>query len=191
MMQLNPTLPIFSIKHNLNGFAFAIIDYSQEPYVLFLVGLDNGEIWCLSNRDLRLQGNDTLHRISASLKVKNVKEEEVKEGTKLKDKEESKVGTEELMKAEEKRLFVELRNNSLKGEIKLLKKRNEELKIILDGFEERNKTKPLAEAEIKKVWFKDEINLIPAKEKLNSTIEPEEDDDEEIDEKDFDCKYNL
>lgn len=170
MMQLNPTLPVFSIKHNLNGFAFAIIDYLQEHYVLFLVGLNNGEIWCLSNRDVRLQGNDALHRISASLKAKNVKEEEVKESKKLKDKEESKVGREELMKAEEKRLFVELRNNSLKGEIGLLKKRNEELRKIIEGFEERNNITPVKEITTKteEVYekLKNEINYELSKDKI-------------------------
>jgi len=39
-----------------------MIDYSQEHYVYFVCGLDNGEIWTLSNKDVSLQTNISLSR---------------------------------------------------------------------------------------------------------------------------------
>jgi hypothetical protein len=62
MLQLNPTIPIVRLSDGMNGYAFAMIDYSQEHYVLFVCGLDNGEIWVLSNKDIRLQTNISLGR---------------------------------------------------------------------------------------------------------------------------------
>jgi hypothetical protein len=62
MLQLNPTIPIVRLSDGMNGYAFAMIDYSQEHYVYFLCGLDNGEIWTLSNKDVRLQTNISLSR---------------------------------------------------------------------------------------------------------------------------------
>jgi hypothetical protein len=63
MLQLNPTLPILRVSDGMSGYAYAIIDYSQEHYVLFLCGLDNGEIWVLKNTEIRLQENISLGRI--------------------------------------------------------------------------------------------------------------------------------
>ena len=62
MLQLNPTIPIVRLSDGMNGYAFTMIDYSQEHYVLFVCGLDNGEIWVLSNKDIRLQTNISLGR---------------------------------------------------------------------------------------------------------------------------------
>jgi hypothetical protein len=62
MLQLNPTIPIVRLSDGMNGYAFAMIDYSQEHYVLFVCGLNNGEIWVLSNKDIRLQTNISLGR---------------------------------------------------------------------------------------------------------------------------------
>jgi len=50
------------VSDGMKGYAFAIIDYSQEHYVHFVCGLDNGEIWVLSNKDIRLQSNISLGR---------------------------------------------------------------------------------------------------------------------------------
>ena len=62
MLQLNPTIPMTRESDGMQGYAFAMIDYSQEHYVLFVCGLDNGEIWVLSNKDIRLQKNISLGR---------------------------------------------------------------------------------------------------------------------------------
>ena len=62
MLQLNPTIPITRASDGMQGYAFAMIDYSQEHYVLFVCGLDNGEIWVLNNKDIRLQSNISLGR---------------------------------------------------------------------------------------------------------------------------------
>ncbi len=62
MLQLNPTIPVYSCEHKMNGYAFVIQDYSQEHYSLFLVGLDNGEFWWINQKQLRLQPNISLER---------------------------------------------------------------------------------------------------------------------------------
>ena len=62
MMQLNPTLPIIRISDGMKGFAFMVIDYSQEHDLNFVCGMDDGEIWVLNNKDVRLQSNLTFGR---------------------------------------------------------------------------------------------------------------------------------
>ena len=62
MLQLNPTLPIIRISDNMKGYAFLVIDYSQEHDILFSCAMDNGEIWTLSNKDIRVQENKSLGR---------------------------------------------------------------------------------------------------------------------------------
>ena len=62
MMQLNPTIPIFRVSDSMNGYAFMVIDYSQEHDLLFVCAMDNGEIWTLSNREIRVTNNITLGR---------------------------------------------------------------------------------------------------------------------------------
>jgi hypothetical protein len=62
MMQLNPTIPIFRVSDSMNGYAFIVIDYSQEHDLLFVCAMDNGEIWTLSNREIRVTNNITLGR---------------------------------------------------------------------------------------------------------------------------------
>lgn len=45
------------------GFAFMVIDYSQEHFLHFAVALDDtGEIHIFNNRDVRFQWNRTLGR---------------------------------------------------------------------------------------------------------------------------------
>ena len=46
----------------MKGFAFMVIDYSQEHNLLFVCAMDNGEIWTLSNQDVRIQKNVSLGR---------------------------------------------------------------------------------------------------------------------------------
>ena len=63
MLQLNPMIPIVRVSDNMEGFAFLVIDYSQEHNVLFTCAMDNGEIWTLSNQEIRFQKNVSLNRI--------------------------------------------------------------------------------------------------------------------------------
>lgn len=62
ILQLNPMLPVYSNKHNMDGYAFIVIDYSQEHDLYFVVALRNGEIWTLNNKDIRFQNNISLDR---------------------------------------------------------------------------------------------------------------------------------
>lgn len=62
MLQLNPMLPIIRVSDNMKGHAFLVIDYSQEHDLLFTCAMDDGEIWTLSNRDIRMQQNISLGR---------------------------------------------------------------------------------------------------------------------------------
>jgi hypothetical protein len=62
MIQLNPMIPVYSLKHKMEGYAFLVIDYSQEHNLLFAVALNNGEIWTLKNQDLRFTKNISLDR---------------------------------------------------------------------------------------------------------------------------------
>jgi hypothetical protein len=63
MLQLNPMIPIVRVSDNMEGFAFLVIDYSQEHNVLFTCAMDNGEIWTLSNQEIRFQKNISLNRL--------------------------------------------------------------------------------------------------------------------------------
>ena len=62
MLQLNPMIPIMRINDGMNGYAFLIIDYSQEHNLLFTCAMDDGEIWTLSNKEIRFQKNISLER---------------------------------------------------------------------------------------------------------------------------------
>lgn len=62
MLQLNPMIPIYSIEHKMEGYAFLVIDYSQEHDLLFTCALDNGEIWTISNKKLRFCKNPSMDR---------------------------------------------------------------------------------------------------------------------------------
>jgi hypothetical protein len=46
----------------MEGYAFLVIDYSQEHNLYFTCAMSNGEIWTLSNQDIRFQKNITLNR---------------------------------------------------------------------------------------------------------------------------------
>lgn len=67
MLQLNPMIPVWSVEHKMEGYAFAMIDYSQEHHLLFVVALDNGEIWTLKNASVRFCKNPTLDRDPAKM----------------------------------------------------------------------------------------------------------------------------
>jgi hypothetical protein len=62
ILQLNPMLPIFRVSDNMQGYAFLVIDYSQEHNILFTCAMQNGEIWTLSNIEIRFQKNISLDR---------------------------------------------------------------------------------------------------------------------------------
>jgi hypothetical protein len=63
ILQLNPTIPIIRVSDNMKGYAFIVIDYSQEHNLLFTCAMDNGEIWTLSNQEIRIQKNISLGRV--------------------------------------------------------------------------------------------------------------------------------
>ena len=62
IVQLNPMLPIFRVSNQMEGYAFLVIDYSQEHNLLFTCAMDNGEIWTLSNQEIRFSKNISLNR---------------------------------------------------------------------------------------------------------------------------------
>jgi hypothetical protein len=62
ILQLNPMIPILRKSDNMKGFAFLVIDYSQEHYLLFVCALDNGDIWTLNNKEITIQDNHSLGR---------------------------------------------------------------------------------------------------------------------------------
>lgn len=60
--QLNPTIPMHVLGKG-NGFAVAVIDYSQEHDLLWVVIMDEtGEIWTVNNREVRGQTNISMCR---------------------------------------------------------------------------------------------------------------------------------
>ena len=67
MLQLNPMIPIIRISDKMEGYAFLVIDYSQEHNLLFTCAMDDGEIWTLSNHDIRFCKNISLDRNEVKL----------------------------------------------------------------------------------------------------------------------------
>jgi len=65
VIQLNPQIPLITPKGN--GWAFFMIDRSQEHDLEWIVFLDStGECWTFKNSDIRIQKNYTLHRNTPS-----------------------------------------------------------------------------------------------------------------------------
>jgi hypothetical protein len=62
MLQLNPMIPIVRKSDGVKGYAFLVIDYSQEHYILFVCAMDNGDIWSYDNREISMQNNPSLGR---------------------------------------------------------------------------------------------------------------------------------
>lgn len=62
IVQLNPMIPIIRVSDNMEGYAFLVIDYSQEHNLLFTCAMSNGEIWTLSNQEIRFDKNLSLGR---------------------------------------------------------------------------------------------------------------------------------
>jgi hypothetical protein len=51
----------------MNGYAFMVIDYSQEHHLLFVCAMNNGEIWSLNNKEIKIQKNISLERSDINL----------------------------------------------------------------------------------------------------------------------------
>ena len=62
IIQLSPMIPIFRVSDEMEGYAFLVIDYSQEHNLLFTCAMSNGEIWTLSNKEIRFCKNISLDR---------------------------------------------------------------------------------------------------------------------------------
>ena len=62
ILQLNPMIPIIRQSDKMEGYAFLVIDYSQEHHLLFTCAMDDGEIWTLSNKEIRIGKNISLGR---------------------------------------------------------------------------------------------------------------------------------
>jgi len=62
IVQLNPMIPIYRVSDNMEGYAFLVIDYSQEHNLMFTCAMLNGEIWTLNNKEIRFCKNITLDR---------------------------------------------------------------------------------------------------------------------------------
>jgi hypothetical protein len=63
LIQLNPQIPVITPKGN--GWAFFLIDRSQEHDLEWVVFLDDGGFcWTFNNSDIRIQKNLTFKRDS-------------------------------------------------------------------------------------------------------------------------------
>ena len=60
--QLNPMIPIYRVSDNMEGYAFLVIDYSQEHNLLFTCAMDDGELWTLNNKEIKFCKNISLDR---------------------------------------------------------------------------------------------------------------------------------
>jgi hypothetical protein len=57
--ELQQWLPVSTPQGN--GFACAVIDYSQEAHLLWVCIMDEtGEIWCVTNGDVRVRPNPSM-----------------------------------------------------------------------------------------------------------------------------------
>lgn len=55
-------IPVYIPRFKMEGFAFLATRDTQEHYLVLTIALDNGEIWELSNREVRFCKNDTVDR---------------------------------------------------------------------------------------------------------------------------------
>ena len=80
ILQLDPMIPIYRVSDGMEGYAFLVIDYSQEHNLLFTCAMDDGEVWTLSNKEIRFQKNISLDRLNlckdtSQTKIKFTEEE--------------------------------------------------------------------------------------------------------------------
>jgi len=67
--QLNPPIPLVTPKGN--GWAYFLIERSQEHHIEWVVFLDDGgECWAFQNPEVRIQTNYTMNRRNKDLKFK-------------------------------------------------------------------------------------------------------------------------
>lgn len=65
LTQLKPPLPLFIVPKNELGLAHAVIDYGPEHNLLWVCFMKNsGECWTVPNKDIRMEWNYSLGRIS-------------------------------------------------------------------------------------------------------------------------------
>lgn len=63
ILQLNPPLPLYSIPHQEECYAYLVLEYGVEDYTYFLIALEKtGEIWVLPNTQVRASKNFTAGR---------------------------------------------------------------------------------------------------------------------------------
>ena len=55
-------IPIIRKSDDMKGFAFLVIDYSQEHDLIFTCAMNDGEIWSIKNDELRFDNNISLGR---------------------------------------------------------------------------------------------------------------------------------
>jgi len=67
ILQLNPMIPIYRASDKMEGYAFLVIDYSQEHNILFTCAMDNGEVWTLNNKEIRFCKNISLDRLKLKI----------------------------------------------------------------------------------------------------------------------------
>lgn len=61
IIQLNPQIPMSCPQGN--GRAIAMIDYSEEHNIIWVIAIDKtGEIWSYQNPEVRMQKNITMGR---------------------------------------------------------------------------------------------------------------------------------
>ncbi len=59
--ELQKSLPVTTTKGD--GWAIAVIDYSQDHNLIWVVVLNkNGEVWCIPNYEIRVERNYSLGR---------------------------------------------------------------------------------------------------------------------------------
>ncbi len=67
--QLDPTLPMV-VEGKGSGYALAVIDYGPEHHLIWVVAIDEtGEIWSVSNPQVRMQPNWTMGRKANSRRI--------------------------------------------------------------------------------------------------------------------------
>jgi len=67
ILQLNPMIPIVRVKDKMEGYAFLVLDYSQEHNLLFTCAMDDGEIWTLNNKEIRFGKNISMERTDINI----------------------------------------------------------------------------------------------------------------------------
>lgn len=62
LTQLSPTIPMYVLDKG-KGHAIAVIDYSQEHSLLWVIAMDEtGELWTMPNEKVRMQWNVSMQR---------------------------------------------------------------------------------------------------------------------------------